>query len=235
MKKNRIYIIFIIVILIVGFFGSLIYKFTKNGYSGEIRKYRYMWLFKDSIRKDVDTTFTGVLGFVRKNVSIYDYNYSKIHKIGFTNKDTVLYITILELKDLGEADLRNVIIKKKQCLYDLKFKTNITFAEDSDPKPKIITKIGFEFKNHKLDVNLDDTTEVYKTFDSTYYKGFYGKVNKMSLSDTNGEHLILFKFKESTKTFFIIYKAKQSFYVIYVNSNHEDLINENIIKMFNIK
>ena len=236
MKTNRKYIILIVALLLTGIYGPSIYKHIKYGHGFENGVYRYMWLFKDSIRKNIDTTHVSTIGIVGKRDVLYNYNYSnpKNH-IYYTFIDTVYYINIWELKDLKESDLKYDLIKQNTWLYDIKFKSYEIFNKDLDPTPEITAKLGFEFNNPKMDVNLDDSTIVYKTIDTTNCKGFYGKINKMSLSDAKGDHLILFKFKNPTKTLFMMYKTKQSFFVIYVNSNHEDLIDENIINMFNLK
>ena len=110
-------------------------------------------------------------------------------------------------------------------------------SEEDENKslPHIESRIAFEFTNSKMDVNLDYGTEVYKTIDTINYKGFFGKVNIMSLTDKNGKTQMLLKYKYPKKTLFLLYKTKQSFIVIRVNCNHDEAINENVINFFNLK
>ena len=118
---------------------------------------------------------------------------------------------------------------------NIKFKSYEIFNKDLHVYPEITSKLGFEFKSPKMDVNLDDTTKVFNPIDTTNYKGFIGRINKMSFSDAKGEPLILFKYKIPRRTLFLMYKARQSFFVIMLNCNHEASINENTINMFNLK
>ena len=200
----------------------------------EIGKYRYITLFKDSIRKDIDTTYSGLTG-IRENGNLYyHYNYCTVHKIPFNKKATVYYIDFWELKDLYNTNLNTIIFKKNLSLSKVDKGLNLTRG-DYDSLPLIKSRIAYEFTTSKMDVNLDYGTAIYNTIDTTNYKGFFGKVNIMSLTDENGKTQILLKYKYPKKTLFLLYKTNQSFIIIRVNCNHDEAINENVINFFNLK
>ena len=231
MKKSRKYIK--IIILVIAFIIYLLAVFNKYN------KYRYMWLFKDNIRKNIDT-ISAPIGLVRDKDLYYFYGYCKTYKQPFIEKDTVYayFIEFWEFKDLGEINLNNILIKSNKCFFNENFKL---FSEHLNPDwrlsniPLVTSKLNFEFKNKKMDVNIDDNAEVYKVINTNNYKGFFGRINKMSFSDTNGDVLIQFNYKNANRTLFLMYKVQNSFFVIMVNCDYENLMDENVINMFNLK
>lgn len=233
-KKKRRYIKLGIIAVVLACLSPFIHTCVKYFPVSETGKYRYITLFNDSIRKDIDTTYSGKIGIKKNGNLFYHYNYCTVHEIPFNKKDTVYNIDFWELKDLSNADLNTIKFNKNVSLSDIKM--GMCSEEDENKSlPHIESRIAFEFTNSKMDVNLDYGTEVYKTIDTINYKGFFGKVNIMSLTDKNGKTQMLLKYKYPKKTLFLLYKTKQSFIVIRVNCNHDEAINENVINFFNLK
>ena len=235
MKKNYKLTLIIIVIILIGYSGPTLFRLIIYGHKSEVGVYRYMRLFKDSIRKDIDTTYGGI-GIVTKKDIYYVYTYCKSgKKLGFTAKDTVYNITFWEFKDLAEIDLKNILIKRNTLLYGIKIKYANVYNRSVSYLPIITSELGFKFANNKMEVNLDNATDIYKTFDTINFKGFLGKINKMVFSNDKEDPLILFEYNNASRALFLMYKTKYKFIAILVNCNHDELIDENIINMFNLK
>ena len=220
MKTTRKRIIRGIAIVIIVFFAQFCFKFYVWGHHFERNLSRYLWLFNDSSKSKIDHYYYS--GENRKSDTYYTYIY-----------DESYYISIWEFKDLSEADLKNIFIKQNVILDDIKFFSAERFNRGVDNLPTITLKLGFKFRDFKMDVNLDDESKIYKKIDTNNYKGFFGKINKMSFNDSKGKPLILFEYYGYKPTLFIMYKAKQSFFVILVDSKID--FDESIINIFNLK
>jgi hypothetical protein len=74
-----------------------------------------------------------------------------------------------------------------------------------------------------------------KNIEGINYKGFYGTINKMSLSDRQDGHQIIFNYAIGpSPTVFLFYKGHQSFYIIIVNSLRGAPLDESMIDIFNL-
>ena len=220
MNKTQKRILKGIAIVIVLFLVQFCFKFFVWGHSFESNFNRYLWVFKDSVKTKIDTFYFS--GDVRKRDAYYKYIY-----------DENYYISIWEFKDLGEADLKNILIKQNVVFDDIKFFSAERFNKKLEYVPIITSKLGFRFKESKMDVNLDVDSKIYKKFDTINFKGFFGKINLMSFNNYKGKPLIYFQYLGYKPTLFIMYKAKQSFFVIMVDSKID--FDESIIKIFNLK
>ncbi|MDP4228150.1 MAG: hypothetical protein Q8910_17480, partial [Bacteroidota bacterium] len=115
-------------------------------------------------------------------------------------------------------------------LDDVKFSSGEILNKDSDPE--ITIKYGFSFKN-TMNVNLDKYSHLDKDVTGSNYRGFYGTVNEMSLSDVKGRHFIIFDYKSAKEpTLFLFYKGHHGFFVIVINSKIP--FDEHIIKILNL-
>ena len=236
-KKNRRNIKLGIIAVVFACLSLFIYTCIKNSPKIEIVRgnNNYLKLIKDSIKKDIDTKYTGNIVIKLNGNLFFHCNYSTSqHKYGFTKKDTVYYIDFWELKNLSKVDLKTININQNKILNEInKYPNLIIFYVDSNPLIK--SKLNFEFTNSKMDVILDYQTEIYNMIDSINYKGFFGKVNTMYFIDEKGQPQIYFKYKFPKKALLLLYKTKQSFIIIRVNCNHDEAINENVLNFFNLK
>ena len=231
-KKKRRFIKLGIIVLVLALLSPLIHTCVKYFPHIEYGETKYFSLLKDSVTKDIDTRFAQE---IKSNGNLFDhYNYSTSHKLGFTDVDTVYYIDIWEFKDLNKADFNATYVKKDKMPIEIKVKTLFKVIY-KDSLPLIKERFGYEFINSKLNINIDSQTEIVKTFDTPNYKGFFGKVNSIRLTDEKGEPQMLLKYKYPKKTLFLLYKTKQSFIIIRVNCNHDEAINENVLNFFNLK
>ncbi|MCG3164833.1 MAG: hypothetical protein POELPBGB_00592 [Bacteroidia bacterium] len=193
-------------------------RFTHTVNIGDYK--RCFGIFKDSIKNDIDTL--RAIGLVTTKDYLYKYVYNKEY-----------YISIWEFKDLNSVKLGKV---KINLGVDLS-KEEIRFGEVLDKKlnPEIPTKFGFNFRD-SLNVNISKYATIEKTFETTNYKGFYGVVDRMSLTDKNGKTQVLFNFIEGqTPILIILYKLNEKFYFISVDSKNRQSFDLSIIKILNLR
>ena len=97
------------------------------------------------------------------------------------------------------------------------------------------TYISYELPfNNSLKVNLDENCIIKKRIEGKNYRGFFGEILKMSLSNSQGKQLVLFDYKEGvTPTLFILYKHQGRFLVIIINSKEK--FDESIIKILKLE
>lgn len=218
MSKTLKVIISGVIAIVIGYFAYFIFNSVRYSYSIEMRNYKAcLWVFKDSIRKDIDTN--RFVGCIRKRDVLYHYIYKNTYDI-----------FIWEFKDLDIAELNKIAINQNANLDNIKFSSGeILNKKDS---PEMTVKFGVFF-NYTMNVNLDEYSKVEKSFEAVHYKGFYGTINKMSFSNEKGEHLILFDYPSGKEpSLFLLYKGHKSFYIIVINT--EKPFDESIINILNL-
>ena len=219
MNKNFKIIIVSISMLLISYLSYFFYGIIRYSHSSDWRTYiQYMWIFKDSAKKDINTNFC--YSYVKERDIYNNFDYKDIYNI-----------VVWEFKDLGNAELKKSIINQNVNLEDVKFESGEILNKNSDLELTI--NYGFVF-NSAINVNLDKYSKIERIFKGSNYKGFYGSINQMSFSNEKGEHQILSDFtKGPTPTVFLFYKGHQSFYVIMINSKNP--FDEDIIKILNLE
>lgn len=218
MKKIKITLI-VVASLIGCYLIYSVFIIAKYKHRTEMFNYKpYLWIFNDSVKSQVDTN--RFVGSVRERDILYQYI--------LENK---YYVSIWEFKDLSEVKLNEVSISDKVNLGSV----NIIPREVINAKasPEINIELGFSF-NHSVSLNIDKHSEIIKTIETTAYKGFYGLVNKLSLSNEKGKHLIVFDYPGGNEpTLFLLYKTSAGFYVVFINSKNVPF-DESILKLLNL-
>ncbi len=212
--------------LFAGFISTivcfLIYVFVgiiKNSHSPDWQAYKqYTYFFKDSVKNYIDTNFC--CSFVKKTDVYNNFNYKQIFNI-----------IIWEFKNTVSLVPENVKINQNINLNDEKFNPGEILNKNSDLE--IAIKSDFSF-NNAMNLNLDFQSKIEKEFNSNKYKGLYGLINKVSLSNEYNEHQILFNYTMSKKYAMIIfYKGHTSFFIIIIDC--ERPFDENIINILNLE
>lgn len=178
----------------------------------------YLWLINDSVKSDVNQKM--FFGHVGKKDILYEY----------VLKNKYL-VSVWEFKDLNEINLSKVSINQH-----ININNNFIPREvlDADTNPEINIKLGSSFKG-AINVNTDEYSQVIKIFDTPKYKGLLGVINKLSLSNKNGEHSIVLDYsKKNEPTLLLVYKTTRSLYVIFINSFEEAPIDENIMRLLDL-
>lgn len=207
-----------IISLIICYFVYLFFISIQYSHHIEMKNYkRYLWLFNENVKKDIDTIF--YVGCIGERDILCKYSYSNLN------------VFIWELKDLGLAKLNEIHINQNMNLHSLKFRLKEVLNLKNTPEINI--RYGFTFKN-SLNVNIDGYSEIKNNFEAINYKGFYGTLNKVTFSDEKGKQLVIFDYPRGKQpTMFIFYKSVDSFYVLIIDSDKP--FDENIINIFNLK
>lgn len=219
MSKTLKIIIAGIIIIVFSYLSYFFYGIIRYSHSSDWQTYKhYMWIFKDSAKKDINTKFC--YSYVKDGDVYNNFNYKDNYNI-----------IVWEFKGLGHDALKNSIINQNVTLEDVKFGSGEILNKGGDLE--FTNSYDFVFRS-AINVNLDKYSKIERTFNSTNYKGFYGSINQMSLSDEKGEHQIQSKFtKGPTPAVILFYKGHQSFYLITFYSRVP--FNENIIKILNLE
>jgi len=207
----------VIISFLIYFVGGIIIY----GHSTSWDRYKeYTFLLKDSVSNNL-VEFGG---------SASEVGYKDICNT-FHTKDSIR-ITIWDFKDLAQMDLKKVKFTQDVDLDNLKFnRCEVLFYKSDIP---VTVEYGFSFDN-ALVINTDQYCTVLTHIEKTNYRGFYGRINKLSLSNgITNKHLILFNYRDgSTPALFLLYKGHQSFYLILIDS--EKPFDEKIINILNLK
>lgn len=203
MKYFKTFLI-IIASLIGCFLGYNIFIAVKYNHSTNMFDYEpYMWIFNDSVKNDIDTT--KFAASIKERDLLYQYILHSGYRVG-----------IWEFKDLNRVDLEEIPMNKNVDLSQV----NIIPREVLNYKasPEINIELGFKF-NNAIGINLDNYSKIITPIETQKYKGFYGIVNKLSLTDEKGKHLIVFDYPDGPSPMvFLLYRTNNGFYVIYIDS-----------------
>jgi len=210
-----------ILLIVVGslggcFWGYQIFIAAKYNHRTNMRDYEpYMWIFNDSVKNDVDTN--RFAASIKEKDLLYQYILNSGYRVG-----------IWEFKDLNRVELNNIPIHTHVDLSQV----NIIPREVINYKasPEINIELGFKF-DHAIALNLDNYSKIITPIETQNYRGFYGTVNKLSLTDKNGKHLIIFDYPNGPQPMvFLFYRTTKGFYVIFIDSLNVPF-NESIINL----
>jgi hypothetical protein len=228
-KKINILLSVILILIILCYLFMHYYP----KYSMDNKTYKqYMWILKDSVINDIDTLG---FSFVEKN-DVCNLLHYKCFIDTINNERTIncwYAIKVWEFKNLTNIDLYKVSINTNANVSTELPSAEILNAEGGLP---ITVKDNFEFNGNSMSINLDKDSKLISEFDSSNYKGFYGIVNRLSLSDENNHDQIIFSYaKDQNPVVFFLYKGHESFYLISVNAQNGHPLDKDVIKMFNLK
>jgi len=202
------------------YFAYSMFTFAYYGHSIELKDYkRYLWMFKDSVRNDVDTFIFS--GQVKERDIYYHYNFRKDY-----------FFSIWEFKDLGSIDLNSIKIDTNEYLGDIDYESSETFNPDCWPSVKL--ELGFEFNDY-LAVKINELSSVSKFIKTPKYVGVMGNIHKLSIEKEKNMSTILFEYPICGKqSIFLFYKAKGSLFLILINSR-DIPFDEKVIDFLNLE
>ncbi len=219
MKKK--YILYSLAIIIVIYLSFKVGYIVSNSHNTESKAKTYLWLFKDSTINDLDTIVS--IGHNRKSDIYYHYLYK-----------TKIAISIFEYRELSRINIKNITFLHNVNLNNfLDGFSGEVYNMTLYPLPE--TSIMYELPfNNVFQVNLDASSTIKKRIEGKNYRGFFGKILRMSFSNSEGKHLVLFDYKrEATPTLFLLYKYQGRFLVIMINS--EEKFDESIINILKLE
>lgn len=178
---------------------------------------KYLWFFRDSAKNKIDTNFR--FSYIQKHDIYNHYIY-----------DSKFYITIWEFKDLKNINLEKIPINLDKNLNNIVFGSGETINVGAIPE--VTVKYGFNFHN-SMNVNIGEGGIIDSSFKFNNYRGFYGSIHKMLLSNNQQQPLILFNYTHNQAyTLFILCMIHQNFYILMVDSV-EPFDAKKLIKIFN--
>lgn len=187
-----------------------------------------LWLFQDSVKPFVDTLIT--VSEIRGSDALYWYHLYNIPRKGYPLGDSKYHVLIWEFNNLETFNI-------KDCRFNTNVNLNIDnydggVVENKNESPSLFIKSKMPFNNF-INVNLNESSTILKMIDSTDYKGFYGRISKLSLNNVKNELFALFENQLPVNTLFLIYKKQMKLYVIYVFTDYE--FNGNELNLFSLK
>ncbi len=195
-----------LLILLIIFFLAYFF-FFKHAHLTGFEPKKYSWIFNNSIREEVENDISSIEK--RKEDLLMTYLYKDFN------------FTILEINNV------------KFKINEIKYNKNISFEQfeqkfygeilnkDVLPFPEVWISYKMNFDN-KIEINLDEYSEIDSLFSTSKYNGFIGKVYKMGLSSINYKNLIMFDYKfKPEKTLFVFYKYHERNIIIIINSKKD--------------
>lgn len=224
-RKTKLNVKRILLITVFIFISLSLFHYCSNAYHGSWKKSKnYMWIFKDSIKNKINTDFS--FSWYRKSdvcsYFIYNGHYP---------------ITVWDFKDLPSLELNNITINSHTVFKKIEIGFGKGVILNPNSNPKVAVNFGATFLN-KLKINLDDSSKIIRTISTKNYKGFYGIINRMTLTNSSNKDCIQFLYPDGPiPTLLILYKKNLDLYLIKVESNDNAhyKFDENILKIFNLK
>jgi hypothetical protein len=220
MDKSVKTIIIVVFLCIVGYFGFFILQSVIYGYRTDWNMYnKYTYLLKDSVKNNLDYLFcSSEVGYNDVNTSIW-------------TKDSVR-ISVWEFNELKDVDLKQVQFREDVNLESLRFNRGVILDSKSDMNTTV--EYGFTFDN-SLVVSLDQYSKIQTRFEEKNYRGFFGYINKLSLSNgiTHKHYILLNYALQVSPALVLFYKDNKGFYMIIVDSKKG--MDEKIIRVLNLK
>lgn len=194
---------------------------------------KYLYIFKDSIQYKIDENPASWVGRHDNLVHFIYYDSIKDKRDYYEVDDTTYnnyYIAVWNFESLNNYSLNEVYINSSSHIEI----TSYLYGETLDPDGYCPTTVKFLYDIDGLILNVSDDSKIIKEFSGENYKGFYGLLNKVSISNRKGAPQIYFNFKKSlTPTIFIIHSGSSGFHLIKINATKH--LNEDIIKVFNLQ
>jgi len=213
---------------VIGYFLIPLFITVRYSHRTEWDNFDKLWLFQDSVKPYVDTLVA--LAQIRKSDAEYWYHLYQTPQKGLPLGKSRYHVLIWEFNDLESFDIKNS-----------QFNTNVDLdiddysggvIENPGGEPSLFVKSKMPFNNF-ININLNRSSTIIKYIDSTNYKGFYGKINKLSLNNEKNKLLALFDNQAAcVNTLFLLYKKQTKLYIIYLFSDYE--VDENALRIFNL-
>ncbi|MDD4922173.1 MAG: hypothetical protein PHS30_06820 [Bacteroidales bacterium] len=195
----------------------------------------YVHLFQDSIVKDVDT-LTACSYVKRKDVYI-SLNYvpglsliDKDERIYFRGRNAPIYFVVFwEFKSLSHFPVDSVEFRFNQSLEHLE----VFRGEVLEPKSEEPVSINYGYTYKKLNVNVDNQSSILNaSIKGRNYKGFFGKLNRISFSNEKEKHKIFIDYYPKKPVLFLVANKDGHFYLITISCNKK--FDESIVNILNL-
>lgn len=233
MKKN-VRICLIAILLFIGIAYFLIKLQIPHSSVFQSVPKNYMFLFRDSVRKKVDTLSCYSWVSDKDILSHFLFykdlknkkDYYELNDTSYNN----YYFVIWDFKQLKGKKLDGIRINYHTFIG----KSDFNWGETLDSKSFCSYSIKVHYNVDDLVLNISDQSIIKKEFKGENYKVFYGLIDRMSINDHQGNPQAYINFqKVKTPTIVLVYKGKESLYFIQINATKR--INENIINVLDLR
>ncbi len=211
--------------------------FRSHSIISDKKEYKdYMYLLHDIYQKDIDK-YTPA-SYVKKNDVLVSVNYvpgisllDRDGQISFGyRKDSAYHIRIWEFKKLSALSIDSVPFWFNRDLDDLK----VTRGEVLAPRSTESVSINFKYRfTNKMQVNTDRHSRIKNEVRGKDYKGFFGELNRVSLSNENDRHKIFIDYEPRREVLFLVVNKQNRFCIITVTCNKA--FDESIMELFNLE
>ena len=222
-------------LFIISFIYDIIFLSHNN--LKNLKEYdNFLFLFKEEYVKDIDR-FTAS-SYVEKNDVLTTINYvpgisllDKEKQIGFGYRSDIVYhINIWEFKKLTKLSIDSVPIYLKKTLGDLE----VSWGEILEPESEQPIAIKFRYDYSKMSINVDEGSIISDSaIRGKNFKGFFGEINRISLSNENEKHKIFMDYIPRMQVLFLVVNKYNQFYIITVTCNKS--FDESIIDIFDLE
>lgn len=200
-----------------------IYLAIRYRHSMEKDYKHYLWVLNDTIKLWPDTFF-GVTGSVRVTDQYYNYNL-----------EGGKYVHIFEYTDLNPLPLNKVEFNFTSDIPSFEHMYGSILNKDIDDWPEYYIKDELPF-HHSLKVYFNKNAQLEEIRNTDNSKVFFGAVNKMMLSNAEGEPLALFDFyKVPGDVLIAFYSTRSRFLVIIITSDKKNPLKEDAIHLLKLK
>lgn len=182
----------------------------------------YMFFFNDSIKKDIDTLLVSTSETKKDILNYFTYQPSLsfyqdyLEAIKHSDTDTLYSINIWEFKDLFNFPIDSVKFHFNQSLGRLKVKRGEILEPNSNQPISIIW--GYNFK--KIKINVDNKSNISSlNITGKNYKGFFGEVNRLSMSNQDDKHYVFIDNIPKMDILFLVVNKSNKFYIIIISCN----------------
>ncbi len=196
-----------------------------------------MYLFHDIYQKDIDKYTAS--SYIKKNDVLVTVNYvpgislleehEQIRLFGYRNY-SAYHIKIWEFKKLSALSIDSVPFWFNRDLDDLK----ISRGEVLEPRSTEPISIKFKYRfTDKMQINTDRHSRIKNEVRGKDYKGFFGELNRVSLSNENDRHKIFIDYEPRREVLFLVVNKQNRFCIITVTCNKA--FDESIMELFNLE
>jgi phosphate/sulfate permease len=224
MNKISKIIVSIIIAVVMGYLAYFYFSVIRKSHSHNRKTFKqYMWIFKDSIRNDIDTNYC--FSYVQKQDVYNNFN---------LNLNMNYNIIIWEFKTLKKISINDVSITKNKEVSNESFDNGEIINAESNFLP-ITIKNDYSFKK-LVKIEISNDSKIENWINGINYKGFYGKINRIALRNGDDESQIFLDYYHPlTPTLFLVFRGHSGFYLIIINNYKSHPIDPNILNILNLK
>ncbi|MDP4202667.1 MAG: hypothetical protein Q8861_08210 [Bacteroidota bacterium] len=219
-----------LLVLIVFILVKVQISYSSNNYISK----NYRCFFKDSVREKVDTLCN--YSWVSDNDILTHFlfyedlknkkDYYELNDTSYNN----YYFAIWDFKQIKNKNIEDIKINYQINVGNSDF----IFGQTLDSQNFCSYSVKTPHYLDDFTLNVSNQSVINKEITGLHYKGFYGLIDRLSISDHNGKPQIFINFQKSkTPTIILIYKNHGHIFLIQINAHKK--LNEDIIHVLNLQ